>query len=159
VLLFTVARGVGIYQWVNAQIVAQSLKTGERHVVVQGSDARYVSTVTLSTRLVRHCSQRRSTLEDFNSQAMPCPSWKTWRGAATGTTEMDDASTMMCEHDEDEQNLEPDGVYREEVDRNELGHMIGEERSPRLGWRLGMADVYFATEAWEISMPILSSSP
>src|SRR5215831_6372582 len=45
-----------------------------------------------------------------------------------------DTSTMMCEHDEDEQNLEPDRVYREEVDRHELGHMIGEERSPRLGW-------------------------
>src|SRR5262249_17432115 len=57
--------------------------------------------------------------------------------------EMDDASTMMCEHDEDEQNLEPDGVYGEEVDRNKLGHMIGEERSPRLGWRLGMADHVF----------------
>src|SRR5262245_44639343 len=55
----------------------------------------------------------------------------------------DDASAMMCEHDEDEQNLEPHGVYREEVDRNELGHMIGEERSPRLGWRLGMADHVF----------------
>src|SRR5262249_53105878 len=43
--------------------------------------------------------------------------------------EMDHASTMMCEHDEDEQNFEPDRVYREEVDRNELGHMIGEELS------------------------------
>ena len=49
----------------------------------------------------------------------------------------------MCEHDEDEQNFEPDRMYREEVDRNELGHMIGEERSPRLGWRLGMADHVF----------------
>src|SRR5262244_3672501 len=57
---------------------------------------------------------------------------------------VDDTSTMMCEHDEDEQNLEPDGVYREEVDRNELGHMIGEERSPRLGWRLEMADHVFS---------------
>src|SRR5207249_4054462 len=35
----------GFYQWDNAQIVTQSLKTGERHVVVQGgSDARYVPT-------------------------------------------------------------------------------------------------------------------
>jgi len=41
------------------------------------------------------------------------------------------------------QNLEPEGVYGEEVDRNELGHMIGEERSPRLGWRLGMTDHVF----------------
>ena len=50
---------------------------------------------------------------------------------------------MICEHDEDEKNFEPDRMYREEVDRNELGHMIGEERSPRLGWRLGMADHVF----------------
>src|SRR5262245_5521300 len=57
--------------------------------------------------------------------------------------EMDDASTMLGEHDEDEQNLETDGVYREEVDGNELGYMIGEERSPRLRWRLGMADHVF----------------
>src|SRR5262245_34762604 len=31
--------------------------------------------------------------------------------------------------------------------------MIGEERSPRLGWQLGMADMYLATDAWEIVMP------
>jgi len=44
-LLFTVARGPGFYQWDNAQIVAQSLKTGARHVILQGgSDARYVPT-------------------------------------------------------------------------------------------------------------------
>ncbi len=43
--------------------------------------------------------------------------------------EMDDTSAIMGEHNEDEQKLEPDRVYREEVDRNELGHMIGEERS------------------------------
>ena len=31
--------------------------------------------------------------------------------------------------------------------------MIGEERSPRLGWQLGMAYMYLATDAWEIVMP------
>jgi eukaryotic-like serine/threonine-protein kinase len=45
VLLFTVARGVGVLQWDTAQIVAQSLKTGERHLILQGgSDARYAPT-------------------------------------------------------------------------------------------------------------------
>jgi hypothetical protein len=50
VLLFTVIGsaklvGMEIPQWDNAQIVAQSLKTGERHLVLQGgSDARYVPT-------------------------------------------------------------------------------------------------------------------
>src|SRR5215510_2856332 len=61
--------------------------------------------------------------------------------------EMDDASTIMCEYDKNEQNLEPDRVYREEVDGNELGHMIGEERSPRLGWRLGRADHVFGNRS------------
>jgi len=56
--------------------------------------------------------------------------------------EMDDASALMCEYDKNEQNLEPDGVYREEVDRNELGHMIGEERSPCLGWRQSMEKLH-----------------
>jgi Tol biopolymer transport system component len=45
VLLFTVARSLGPYQWDTAQIVAQSLKTGERNLILQrGSDARYAPT-------------------------------------------------------------------------------------------------------------------
>src|SRR3990172_1117306 len=47
--------------------------------------------------------------------------------------EVDDASAIMREHDEDEQNLKPERVYREEVDGNELRHVIGKKRSPCLG--------------------------
>src|SRR5262249_6469956 len=44
-LLFTLARGAGFWQWDDAQIIAQSLKSGDRHVIVQGgTDARYVPT-------------------------------------------------------------------------------------------------------------------
>jgi hypothetical protein len=49
--------------------------------------------------------------------------------------EMDDASAIMCKDDKDKQNVEPNGVYREEVDRDELRDVIGEEDSPCLGWR------------------------
>ena len=34
--------------------------------------------------------------------------------------EMDNASAFMSQHHQDEQNLKPNRVYREEVDRNEL---------------------------------------
>src|SRR5215813_12248797 len=73
--------------------------------------------------------------------------------------EMDDASTMMGEHDEDEQNLEPDGLYREEVDGNELGYMIG--RNVLHVWDGGLEGrtMYLATDAWEILMPSFKSSP
>lgn len=44
-VLFTVAKGTGARRWDEAQIVVQSLESGERTVVVNGgSDARYVPT-------------------------------------------------------------------------------------------------------------------
>ena len=44
-LLFTLASTTGSDRWDKAQIVVQSLKTGERHVLISGgSDARYVAT-------------------------------------------------------------------------------------------------------------------
>ena len=44
-VLFTLATGTGADRWDKAQIVAQSLKSGERKVLVEGgSDARYVPT-------------------------------------------------------------------------------------------------------------------
>ncbi|HKD73518.1 MAG TPA: hypothetical protein VKB61_15360 [Candidatus Acidoferrum sp.] len=51
-----------------------------------------------------------------------------------GHVEMDDPSAIMREHDKDEQNLklEPDSVYGEEVDRNQLRRVIGEEGFPCL---------------------------
>jgi len=44
-VLFTLAHGTGQENWDKAQVVAQSLKTGERHVIIDGgSDARYLPT-------------------------------------------------------------------------------------------------------------------
>jgi Tol biopolymer transport system component len=44
-VLFTLATGTGVDKWDKAQVVAQSLKTGERHVIIEGgSDARYLPT-------------------------------------------------------------------------------------------------------------------
>ncbi len=44
-VLFTLATGTATERWDKAQVVAQSLKTGERHVIIDGgSDARYLST-------------------------------------------------------------------------------------------------------------------
>ena len=44
-ILFTVTKGIGSTRWDQAQIVTQSLKSGERKVLIDGgSDARYVPT-------------------------------------------------------------------------------------------------------------------
>jgi eukaryotic-like serine/threonine-protein kinase len=44
-ILFTLTKAVGSTRWDQAQIVVQSLKSGERKVLIEGgSDARYVST-------------------------------------------------------------------------------------------------------------------
>jgi hypothetical protein len=65
------------------------------------------------------------------------------RSRMSGDVEMDDASAVMSKHDKDEQDFEPDRVYREEVYRSQLGHVIVEERSPRLGWRFSMPNHVF----------------
>jgi len=56
-------------------------------------------------------------------------------GGVLGHIEVDDAPAMMSEHDEDEEDAEPSGGYGEEVERDQVSDMIGEERSPRLGGR------------------------
>ena len=44
-VLFTLSTGTAADKWDKAQVVAQSLKTGERHVIIDGgSDARYLPT-------------------------------------------------------------------------------------------------------------------
>ena len=45
-------------------------------------------------------------------------------------------TSMMDEDDKDEQNLEPDGVYREEVNRSEFQYVVGEKCFLRLEWWL-----------------------
>src|SRR5215470_3938493 len=47
--------------------------------------------------------------------------------------EVHDASSIVCEDNKNEEDLEPNGVDSEEVDRRELRNVILEERSPRLG--------------------------
>src|SRR5262249_42112870 len=49
------------------------------------------------------------------------------------------APAVMGEYDEDKQNLERNRVHREEVDGHQLRHVIGKERSPRLGRRFWMS--------------------
>src|SRR5262249_1173451 len=54
--------------------------------------------------------------------------------------EVHDASSIVCEDNKNEEDLEPNGVDSEEVDRRELRNVILEERSPRLGWWFGASD-------------------
>ena len=46
--------------------------------------------------------------------------------------EMDNTTSVVTEHNKDEQNFKPHGVDREEVDGSELRYVVIEERSPRL---------------------------
>jgi hypothetical protein len=48
--------------------------------------------------------------------------------------EVNNASPIMRQNNKDEQNLKPDGVNREKVDRSELAYVIVEKRSPSLRW-------------------------
>ena len=54
--------------------------------------------------------------------------------------EVEDAPAIMRKYEKYKKNLEPNGVYGEEIDRGELRHMIVKERSPCLGWRFSAAD-------------------
>src|SRR5262249_54793114 len=56
---------------------------------------------------------------------------------------VDDASSIVCEDDKDEQDFKPNGVDREEVDGSELSHVIVEKCSPRLRRCFGTADHVF----------------
>jgi hypothetical protein len=58
-------------------------------------------------------------------------------GRMLGHVEVDDASTVVGEHDEDEEDAQARGGQSEEVDGDEVANMVGEERSP--GLRRGRA--------------------
>ena len=45
--------------------------------------------------------------------------------------QVDDAASIVRQHDEHKQDAERDGGDREEIDRRELGDVIGEEGAPR----------------------------
>ena len=56
-------------------------------------------------------------------------------GGMLGHVEVDDAPTMVGEHDENEEDAEPSGGDGEEVDGDEVPDMIGQERPPGLRGR------------------------
>jgi len=53
-------------------------------------------------------------------------------GGMLGDVEVDDAPAMVVEHDHDEQDAEPSGGHGEEIDRDQVSDMIGQEGSPSL---------------------------
>jgi hypothetical protein len=57
-----------------------------------------------------------------------------------GHVKVHQATAIMVDHDNDEQNLEECCRKREEIDRNELFGVILQKCPPRLGWRLRMPD-------------------
>ena len=57
------------------------------------------------------------------------------RGGMLGDVEVDDASAMVSEHDEDEEHPQACGGDREEIEGNQVPDVIGQERAPRLRGR------------------------
>jgi len=57
-------------------------------------------------------------------------------GGVLGHVEVEDAAALVGQHDEDEEDVQVSGGNGEEVDRDEVADMVGEERSPglRRGW-------------------------
>ena len=53
-------------------------------------------------------------------------------GGVLGHVKVDDSTALMGEDDEDEQDTEAGGGHDEEVDRDQVGDMVGEERAPGL---------------------------
>src|SRR5260370_40240749 len=52
-----------------------------------------------------------------------------------GHVEVEDVAALVGEHDEDEEDAQLRGGDREEIDRDEVGPMVGEERAPGLRGR------------------------
>src|SRR4029450_6205923 len=53
---------------------------------------------------------------------------RTGGGGMPGAVEVDDAPAVMSEHDEDEENAAASGGHGEEVDRDQVADVVGEER-------------------------------
>ena len=53
-------------------------------------------------------------------------------GGMLGDVEVDDPPAVVSEHDEDEEDAEAGGGHGEEVDRDQVADMVGEERPPGL---------------------------
>ena len=81
------------------------------------------------------------------------------RGRMRRDVQVDDAASIVRQHHEHKQHAKGGGRDREEVDRGELGDVIGEEGAPRLGRGTPRRPRYFATVACDTSMPSFCSSP
>ena len=53
-------------------------------------------------------------------------------GGVLGDVEVDDPPAVVGEHDEDEEDAEASGGHGEEVDRDQVADVVGEERPPGL---------------------------
>ncbi len=56
-------------------------------------------------------------------------------GGVLGHVEVDDAPAVVSEHDENEEHAQARGGHREEIEGDQVPHMVGEERPPGLGRR------------------------
>jgi hypothetical protein len=72
---------------------------------------------------------------------------------------VDNAASIVRQHHEHKQHAEGGGGNREEVDRGELGDVIGQERAPRLRGRVTATPEVLPTVACATSIPSFCNSP
>ena len=75
-----------------------------------------------------------------------------------GHVEVYDLASLVLEHREHAEDSKTQRGDNEEIDGSEVPDVIVEERSPALRRRLTVVTLYFATVAWEMSMPSICSS-
>src|SRR4029450_433897 len=80
-------------------------------------------------------------------------------GRMLGHVEVEDAAAVVGEHDKDEEDAQLRGGNREEIDRDEVPDMVGEERPPCLGRRYAPLRHQAETVRSASSMPSFRSSP
>ena len=82
-----------------------------------------IDSVAISQQISR-CGIKRKGLEHLLRR--PFSRWMSC------DVKVHDASSIVCEHNKNEEDFEPNGVDGEEVDGRELRNVIIEERPPRL---------------------------
>ena len=81
------------------------------------------------------------------------------RGGMLGHVEVDEAPTMVGEHDQDEEDAQAGGGDREEIEGDEVPGVVGEERPPSLRRRGVPLGEEPGDGAFRQSMPNFKSSP
>jgi hypothetical protein len=112
-------------------VLPRALRSGEDFTDPHALHAllKYVAVDAVAiAKEIRRCAVVRESLHDLLGGPVS--------GGVLGYVEVDDAPTMVSEHDQNEEDVQARGGNREEIERDQVADMVGQERSPGLR-RLG----------------------